>query len=147
MDNLEKFKEQTIDLDEFKAKYDKESDYRRHHGFWKTVVAIIAISFFPIQVYTGILRVYRRTYSTRSSPSFACFLVFYSTPPKSFGPVMKCPGGCVISFFLAASHPAIYIVVFYQISIPFRYRYRSGSNCLEYWEFLLVYWRPPAVVW
>ena len=44
---------ESIDVEEFMAKYDRESDYARYSSYSKWIVVIIAISFSLFQLYTA----------------------------------------------------------------------------------------------
>ena len=55
--------EENINVEEFMARYDRESDYRRFRGFGKWVVALLAISFSCFSFTPQPLGYWMRTYS------------------------------------------------------------------------------------
>ncbi len=72
--------EEKIDIKEFMAKYDRESDYRRFTGFLARVVAAIAISFSVFQLYTANFGVLDAHLQRAVHLSFALALVYLLYP-------------------------------------------------------------------
>ncbi|NLB88751.1 MAG: TRAP transporter permease [Syntrophomonadaceae bacterium] len=102
-----------VNLEEFMAKYDRESDFRRYEGLFKWVVAIIAISFSLFQIYTGIRGSLDAHLQRAVHLSFAMALVFLLYPTrKSWSREHLHPIDAVLAI-VAAALP-LYIVVFYQ---------------------------------
>ena len=71
-----------VNIDEFMAKYDTESDFRRFDGLFKWVVAIIAISFSLFQVYTGLMGSLDAHLQRAVHLSFAMALVYLLYPTR-----------------------------------------------------------------
>lgn len=102
-----------VNIDEFMAKYDRESDFRRYEGFIKWVVAIIAISFSLFQIYTGMRGSLDAHLQRAVHLSFAMALVFLLYPTrKSWSREHLHPIDAILAI-VAAALP-LYIVVFYQ---------------------------------
>ncbi len=102
-----------VNIDEFMAKYDTESDFRRFDGLFKWVVAIIAISFSLFQVYTGLMGSLDAHLQRAVHLSFAMALVYLLYPTrKSWSRKHLHP----LDAFLAivATALPLYIVIFYQ---------------------------------
>lgn len=108
-----KHNEHEINIDEFMAKYDKESDFRRYDGLWKWVVAIIAISFSIFQIYTGIFGSLDSHLQRAVHLSFAMALVFLLYPSrKDWSREQMHPIDAILAV-IAVAMP-LYIVVFYS---------------------------------
>lgn len=102
-----------VNIDEFMAKYDPESDFRRYEGLFKWVVAIIAISFSLFQIYTGIRGSLDAHLQRAVHLSFAMALVFLLYPTrKSWSREHLHPIDAVLA--LIATALPLYIVVFYK---------------------------------
>lgn len=71
-----------LNVEEFMAKYDRESDFRRYSGLWKWVVALIAISFSLFQLYTALFGVFDAHIQRAIHLSFAMALVFLLYPSR-----------------------------------------------------------------
>lgn len=71
-----------LDVEEFMAKYDRESDFRRYSGLGKWVVAVIAISFSLFQIYTALFGVFDAHIQRAVHLSFAMALVFLLYPSR-----------------------------------------------------------------
>lgn len=69
-------------MDEFLAKYDRESDYRRYNGFFRIIIAVIAISFSLFHIYTGIFGTLDAILQRAVHLSFAMALVFLLYPAR-----------------------------------------------------------------
>lgn len=103
----------TINVDEFLAQYDRESDYRRYTGLFKWVVAIIAICFSLFQVYTGIFGTFDAHIQRALHLSFAMALVFLLYPSrKKWSREYLHPIDAVLAV-IAVAMP-LYVVFFYQ---------------------------------
>ena len=105
--------EETIDVDEFLAKYDRESDYRRLTGSAGRIISAIAICFSLFQLYTAIFGVLDAQIQRAIHLSFGMVLVFLLYPSRSswsrtklhlLDAVLAIAAGCV----------PLYIVVNYQ---------------------------------
>ncbi len=106
-------KPEQLNLDEFMAKYDRESDFRRYDGLFKWVVAIIAISFSLFQVYTGIWGSLEAHLQRAVHLSFAMALVFLLYPTRKSWSREHLHLIDGILAIVAAALP-LYIVFYYQ---------------------------------
>jgi TRAP transporter 4TM/12TM fusion protein len=106
-------KAESVDLDEFLAQYDRESDYRRLQGFTAQVIAAIAIAFSVFQLYTAIFGVLDAHLQRSIHLSFAMALVFLLYPSRKSWPRTKLHWFDVLLAVVAAATP-LYIVAFYQ---------------------------------
>ncbi len=116
----ESIEEESVDLDEFMAQYDLESNYRRYKGLWKWIVSIIAISFSLFQVYTAMFGVFDAHIQRALHLSFAMALVFILYPSRKSWPRDSMHPLDAVLAVIAAVIP-LYVVVFYQALV-----YRSG---------------------
>ncbi len=106
-------KEEQINMEEFMAKYDRESDFRRFDGLFKWLVAIIAISFSLFQIYTGMRGSLDAHLQRAVHLSFAMALVFLLYPArKSWSRANLHPLDAILTV-IAVALP-LYVVVFYQ---------------------------------
>lgn len=105
--------EETIDMEEFLAKYDRESDYRRLTGFASRVIAAIAICFSLFQLYTAIFGVLDAQIQRSIHLSFGMALVFLLYPTKKSWSRTKLHPVDVMLAIIAAAVP-MYIVICYQ---------------------------------
>jgi TRAP transporter 4TM/12TM fusion protein len=105
--------EETIDVDDFLAQYDRESDYRRLTGVASRVISIIAICFSLFQLYTAIFGVLDAMIQRAIHLSFGMVLVFLLYPSRGswsrtklhlVDVVLAVVGGCL----------PLYIVLNYQ---------------------------------
>ena len=71
---------ESIDVEEFMAKYDRESDYARYSSYSKWIVVIIAISFSLFQLYTAAFGVLDAHLQRAVHLSFAMALVYLLYP-------------------------------------------------------------------
>lgn len=113
-------KQDSVNIDELKAKYDKEADYRRHSGVWKALVAFIAISFSLFHIYTGLFGVFDAHIQRAIHLSFAMALVFLLYPSRKRWSRESMHPIDVVLAVTAAAIP-LYIVVFYHDLV-----YRAG---------------------
>lgn len=105
--------EEQINIDEFMAKYDRESDFRRYSGIGKWVVAIIAISFSLFQLYTAIFGVLDAHLQRAVHLSFALALVYLLYPSRKAWSRDKLHWIDAVLTIIATAMP-LYIVVFYK---------------------------------
>lgn len=105
--------EETIDVDEFLAKYDRESDYRRLTGFASRVISAIAICFSLFQLYTAIFGVLDAQIQRSIHLSFGMALVFLLYPSRGSWSRTKLHPLDVVLAIVAACVP-LYVVVNYQ---------------------------------
>jgi TRAP transporter 4TM/12TM fusion protein len=75
-------KDDDINMQEFMAKYDRESDYRKYTGAWKIFVALIAISFSLFQLYTATFGVLDAHLQRAAHLSFGMALVYLLYPAR-----------------------------------------------------------------
>lgn len=71
-----------INVEEFMAQYDRESDFRRISGLGKWLVAVIAISFSLFQIYTAFFGAFDAHIQRAVHLSFAMALVFLLYPSR-----------------------------------------------------------------
>lgn len=102
-----------MNLDEFMAKYDRESDFRRYEGKWKWVVACIAISFSIFQLYTALHGVLDAHLQRAIHLSFAMALVYLLYPSRKAWSREHLHWVDAVLTVVAAALP-LYVVVFYQ---------------------------------
>ncbi|SHH04970.1 TRAP transporter, 4TM/12TM fusion protein [Thermosyntropha lipolytica DSM 11003] len=102
-----------FNVDEFLAKYDRESDYRRYNGFFRLVIAVIAISFSLFHIYTGIFGTLDAILQRAVHLSFAMALVFLLYPARKSWSREHLHLIDGILAVVAALAP-LYIVFFYQ---------------------------------
>ena len=76
---------ESIDVEEFMAKYDRESDYARYSSYSKWIVVIIAISFSLFQLYTAAFGVLDAHLQRAVHLSFAMALVYLLYPCANLG--------------------------------------------------------------
>lgn len=105
--------EETINVDEFLAKYDRESDYRRLVGFAARIVAAIAVAFSVFQLYTAVFGVLDAQIQRSIHLSFAMALVFLLYPTRRGWSRTRLHPLDVVLAVVAAAVP-LYTVVFYQ---------------------------------
>lgn len=105
--------EEVINLDEFMAKYDRESNYRRYTGLPRKIVAAIAIAFSLFQIYTGIFGSLDAHIQRAVHLSFALFLVYVLYPTRSSWSRSHLHPVDAILAVLATATP-IYIVMNYH---------------------------------
>ncbi|GBF35066.1 hypothetical protein DCCM_4189 [Desulfocucumis palustris] len=103
----------TVNINEFMAKYDRESDHRRLPGIGARVVAALAISFSIFQLYTAIFGVLDAHIQRSIHLSFALALVYLLYPTRRKWPRDRLHWFDVFLALLAAATP-MYIVLFYQ---------------------------------
>ncbi len=103
----------TVNIDEFMAKYDKESDYRRLKGFLARMVGALAISFSIFQLYTAIFGVLDAHIQRSIHLSFALSLVYLLYPTRRSWPRDRLHWFDALLALVAAATP-MYIVVCYQ---------------------------------
>ncbi|MBO8159904.1 TRAP transporter permease [Thermosyntropha sp.] len=102
-----------IKIEEFLAQYDRESDFRRYGGFFKLVVAVIAVCFSLFHIYTGIFGTLDAILQRAVHLSFAMALVFLLYPGRKSWSRQDLHLIDGILAVIAAAIP-LYIVVFYQ---------------------------------
>lgn len=105
--------DEAINVEEFMAKYDKESDYRRLKGFLARLVAAIAIAFSLFQLYTAVFGVLDAQIQRSVHLSFALALVYLLYPARRKWSRTKLHWLDAITAVLAAATP-LYIVVLYK---------------------------------
>lgn len=105
--------EDEVNINEFMAQYDRESDYRRFGGFGKWVVAFIAISFSLFQVYTAMFGTLDSHLQRAVHLAFAMSLVFLLYPSRKRWSREHLHWIDGLLSIIAAALP-LYIVVFYQ---------------------------------
>ncbi|MGI6469711.1 MAG: TRAP transporter permease [Syntrophomonadaceae bacterium] len=104
---------ESIDVEEFMAKYDRESDYARYSSYSKWIVVIIAISFSLFQLYTAAFGVLDAHLQRAVHLSFAMALVYLLYPlRKSWARGRIHPVDAVITL-IAVGMP-LYVVIFYK---------------------------------
>ncbi|AEF95500.1 TRAP transporter, 4TM/12TM fusion protein [Desulfotomaculum nigrificans CO-1-SRB] len=105
--------EDSINIEEFMAKYDRESDYRRFSGLGGKIVAVIAIAFSLFQLYTAIFGVLDAQIQRAVHLSFALALVYLLYPARRSWSRNHLHWIDVILAIVAVAMP-LYIVVFYN---------------------------------
>lgn len=103
----------SLNLKEFMAQYDRESDYVRYKGVSRWVVAVIAICFSLFQIYTATFGVFDAHIQRAVHLSFAMALVFLLFPMrKSWSGDGIHPVDAVMAL-IAVAMP-LYVVIFYK---------------------------------
>ena len=105
--------EENINVEEFMARYDRESDYRRFRGFGKWVVALLAISFSLFQLYTAAFGVLDAHLQRAVHLAFAMSLVFLLYPSRKSWSREHLHWIDGVLAVIATALP-LYIVVFYK---------------------------------
>jgi len=105
--------EEKVNLQEFMAKYDKESDFRRLTGIIARIIAALAISFSVFQLYTAIFGTLDAHIQRSIHLSFALALVYLLYPTRRSWSRNRLHWFDVSLALTAAATP-IYIVVCYQ---------------------------------
>lgn len=105
--------EEQINLQEFMAKYDRESDYRRLKGFLARFIAALAITFSVFQLYTAIFGVLDAHIQRSIHLSFALALVYLLYPTRRSWSRQRLHWFDALLAVVAALTP-LYIVTFYQ---------------------------------
>lgn len=103
----------TVNVEELMAKYDRESDYRRLKGLIARVVAAIAVSFSAFQLYTANFGTLDAHLQRAVHLSFAMALVYLLYPTRKKWPRSRLHWFDAILAVVAAAVP-LYIVKFYQ---------------------------------
>jgi len=104
---------ENINIEEFMAQYDRESDFVRYKSFSKWVVAIIAISFSLFQLYTATFGVFDAHIQRAVHLSFAMALVYLLYPTrKSWSNGRIHPVDAIVTL-IAVAMP-LYVVIFYK---------------------------------
>lgn len=102
-----------IDIEEFLAKVDRESDYRRLRGGAALVISVIAIAFSLFQLYTAFFGLFDAMIQRAIHLSFGLVLIFLLYPLNRRSDRRKIQWWDVIFALLGAITP-LYLVVFYQ---------------------------------
>ena len=110
---IEQKEKETIDVDEFLAKYDRESDYRRLTGCAGRVISAVAICFSLFQLYTAIFGVLDAQIQRAIHLSFGMVLVFLLYPSRGSWSRTKLHLLDVVLAIAAGCVP-LYVVVNYQ---------------------------------
>ena len=105
--------DESTNLQDFMAKYDRESDYRRLKGVMARVIAAIAIAFSIFQLYTALFGVLDAQIQRAIHLSFAMALVFLLYPTRKKWPRDKLHWFDCLLAITAAATP-LYIVYFYK---------------------------------
>jgi len=105
--------EEKINIEEFMAKYDRESDFRRFTGFMARVVAAIAITFSVFQLYTANFGILDAQLQRAVHLSFAMALVYLLYPTRHGWDRRKLHWLDGVLAVLAAASP-LYIVQCYE---------------------------------
>lgn len=106
-------KTQELNIEEYLAKVDRESNYRRLSGKPAFVVGIIAVAFSLFQLYTALFGVLDAAIQRAVHLSFGLLLVFLLYPATRRSDRRSIRWWDVVLALLAAATP-LYIVVFYQ---------------------------------
>lgn len=106
-------KPDNFNMDEFMAKYDRESDYRRFIGPWALIISVIAISFSVFQLYTAIYGVFDAHIQRAIHLCFGLSLVYMLYPTRKKWSRTKQHWFDVLLAVVAASTP-LYIIINYQ---------------------------------
>lgn len=106
-------REDAINVEEFLAKYDRESDFRRVAGLAGRMISAIAIAFSLFQLYTAIFGVLDAQIQRSIHLSFAMALVYLLYPTRRSWSRTRLHWFDVVLAVVAAAVP-LYIVVFYQ---------------------------------
>jgi len=102
-----------INMDEFLAKYDRESDYRRLGGLSGIAVAVIAVVFSLFQLYTAIFGVLDAQIQRAVHLSFGLALVYLLYPTRKSWSRSRLHWFDVLLAVVAVAAP-LYIVIFYK---------------------------------
>ncbi len=102
-----------INMDEFLAKYDRESDYRRLDGLSGIAVAVIAVVFSLFQLYTAIFGVLDAQIQRAVHLSFGLALVYLLYPTRKSWSRSRLHWFDVLLAVVAVAAP-LYIVIFYK---------------------------------
>lgn len=102
-----------INIDEFMAKYDRESNFRTYKGLGKWMVALIAVSFSLFQLYTAIFGTFDAHIQRALHLSFAMALVFLLYPSRNSWSRNHFHWLDGILAVIAVAMP-LYVVVFYK---------------------------------
>lgn len=78
--------QETIDIEEILAKYDREATFRRLDGFWSKVIAWLCIGFSGFQLYTAARGVLPAQLQRSWHLAFALALIFLLYPARSDSP-------------------------------------------------------------
>jgi len=105
--------EEKVNLQEFMAKYDKESDFRRLTGIIARIIAALAISFSLFQLYTAIFGTLDAHIQRSIHLSFALALVYLLYPTRRSWSRNRLHWFDVLLALTAAATP-LYIVACYQ---------------------------------
>lgn len=105
--------EEKINIEEFMAKYDRESDFRRFTGFMARVVEAIAITFSVFQLYTANFGILDAQLQRAVHLSFAMALVYLLYPTRHGWDRRKLHWLDGVLAVLAAASP-LYIVQCYE---------------------------------
>ncbi|MEW6065884.1 MAG: TRAP transporter permease [Bacillota bacterium] len=100
-------------MDEFLAKYDRESDYRRLGGLSGIAVAVIAVVFSLFQLYTAIFGVLDAQIQRAVHLSFGLALVYLLYPTRKSWSRSRLHWFDVLLAVVAVAAP-LYIVIFYK---------------------------------
>ncbi|HEY8531662.1 MAG TPA: hypothetical protein VIL08_05395, partial [Limnochorda sp.] len=105
--------EETFDLDEVLAKYDRESAFRRLGGPAGRLIALVLIAFSLFQLYTAAFGVLDARIQRAIHLAFGMSLVFLLYPARKGGSRQTLPWWDVLLAVAAAAAP-LYLVVFYH---------------------------------
>ncbi|GAB6179265.1 TRAP transporter permease [Desulfotomaculum defluvii] len=105
--------ENDLDLQEFMAKYDKESDYRRFKGPMGIAVMLLAITFSLFQLYTAYFGVLDAQLQRAVHLSFGLALVYLLYPAKKSWSRSKLHWFDALLAVAAVATP-MYILVYYK---------------------------------
>ncbi|TZE82795.1 TRAP transporter permease [Calorimonas adulescens] len=110
---MESRENETVDIQEFMSKVDRESDYRKLKGFAGRFVWALAIAFSVFQVYTAAFGVLDAMIQRSIHLGFGLSLIFLLYPARKSWPRNRLHWFDVLLSVLGAAAPA-YIVIFYK---------------------------------
>lgn len=105
--------QENLSMDEFMAKYDRESDFRRIGGVGGICVAVVAVAFSLFQLYTAIFGVLDAQIQRAVHLSFGLALVYLLYPARKSWSRERLHWFDVSLALLAVATP-LYVIVFYQ---------------------------------
>src|SRR5690606_11728101 len=105
--------EETFDLDEVLAQYDRESAFRRLGGIAGRIIAAILIAFSAFQLYTAAFGVFDARIQRAVHLAFGMSLTYLLFPARAGASRRHLPWWDVVLALLGAAAP-LYLVVFYQ---------------------------------
>jgi len=102
-----------FNIDQFMAKYDRESDFRRISGLGGIAIAVIAVAFSLFQLYTAVFGVLDAQIQRAVHLSFGLALVYLLYPARKSWPRNRLHWFDGLLAILAVAGP-LYIVIFYK---------------------------------